>query len=85
MSTKYMQVGVHRWDKSFRRYKKLQERENAGNNHFFSFPPTVHCFGNVYAGKQPMTWKEYCVKYWLKELQESMDSALAAAIQLKYC
>ena len=23
--------------------------------------------------KQPVAWKEYCVEYWLKELQESMD------------
>ena len=22
---------------------------------------------------QPVAWKEYCAKYWLKELQESMD------------
>ena len=26
-----------------------------------------------YVGKQPVAWKEYCVEYWLKELQESMD------------
>ena len=26
-----------------------------------------------YIGKQPVAWKEYCVVYWLKELQESMD------------
>ena len=23
--------------------------------------------------KQPVAWKEYCVQYWLKELQESMN------------
>ena len=22
---------------------------------------------------QPMAWKEYCVEFWLKEFQESMD------------
>ena len=33
---------------------------------------TVHCFDNGYVGKQPVAWKEYCVEYWLKELQESM-------------
>ena len=31
------------------------------------------CFENGYMGKQPVAWKEYCVEYWLKELQESMD------------
>ena len=30
-------------------------------------------FDNGYVGKQPMSWKEYCVEYWLKEFQESMD------------
>ena len=33
----------------------------------------VHCFNNGYVGKQPVAWKEYCVGYWLKELQETMD------------
>ena len=33
----------------------------------------VHCFDNGYVGKQPVAWKEYCMEYWLKELQESMD------------
>ena len=46
----------------------------------------VHCFvilcgkaGNLsivslsYAGKKPVAWKEYCAKYSLKKLQESMD------------
>ena len=33
----------------------------------------VYCFDNGYVGKQPMAWKEYCVEYWLKELQENMD------------
>ena len=32
----------------------------------------VRCFDNVYVGKQPVAWKEYCVEYWLK-VQESMD------------
>ena len=32
----------------------------------------VHCFDNRYVGKQPVAWKELCVKYWLKEPQESM-------------
>ena len=34
---------------------------------------TVHCFDNGYVGKQPLAWKEYCVQYWLKELQEIID------------
>ena len=34
---------------------------------------SVHCFQDGYVGKQPVAWKEYCVEYWLKELQESMD------------
>ena len=38
-----------------------------------SFLTADHCFDNVYVGKQPVAWKEYCVEYWLKELQESMD------------
>ena len=25
----------------------------------------VHCFYNVYVGKQQVVWKEYCAKYWL--------------------
>ena len=33
----------------------------------------VRCFDNSFVGKQPVAWKEYCAKYWLKELQESMD------------
>ena len=33
----------------------------------------VLCFDNGYVGKQPLAWKEYCVEYWLKELQESVD------------
>ena len=33
----------------------------------------VSCFDNGYVGKQPVVWKEYCVEYRLKELQESMD------------
>ena len=33
----------------------------------------AHCFDNGYVGKQPVAWKEYCMEYWLKELQESMD------------
>ena len=37
----------------------------------------VHCFDNGYVGKQPLGWKEYCVEYWLKELQESMDRCTA--------
>ena len=30
-------------------------------------------FENGFVGKQPGAWKEYCMGYWLKELQESMD------------
>ena len=33
----------------------------------------VCCFTNGYVGMQPVAWKEYCAKYWLKELQESTD------------
>ena len=32
----------------------------------------VHRFNNGYVGRQPMTWKEYCREYWLKEHQKSM-------------
>ena len=32
-----------------------------------------NCFDNGYVGKQPVSWKEYCEEYWLKEYQESMD------------
>ena len=34
---------------------------------------TGHSFDNDYVGKQPVAWKEYCMEYWLKEFQESMD------------
>ena len=37
---------------------------------------TVRCFDNGYVGKQPVTWKEYCAKYWSKELQESMETEI---------
>ena len=33
----------------------------------------VRFFDNGHVGKQPVAWKEYCVEYWSKELQESMD------------
>ena len=33
----------------------------------------VLIFDIGYVEKQPVAWKEYCAKYWLKELQESMD------------
>ena len=33
----------------------------------------VRCFDNGYVGKQSVVWEEYCAKYWLKELQESVD------------
>ena len=33
-----------------------------------SFLTAIGCFDNGYVGKQPVAWKEYCVKYWLKEL-----------------
>ena len=35
---------------------------------------TLRCFDNGHVGKQPVAWKEYCAEYWLKELQESMNS-----------
>ena len=34
---------------------------------------SVYCFDKGDVGKQPVVWKEYCVEYWLKELQESKD------------
>ena len=37
-----------------------------------SFLTAVHCFDDDYVG-QPVAWKEYCAKYWLKELQGSMN------------
>ena len=24
----------------------------------------VHCYDDGYVGKQPVAWKEYCVKHW---------------------
>ena len=39
----------------------------------FPLSTAVCCFDNGYVGKQPVAWKEYCVEYWLTELQESMD------------
>ena len=45
-----------------------------------SYLTTACCFDNGYVGKQPVAWKEYCVEYWLKDLQESIDIALAAMI-----
>jgi hypothetical protein len=33
----------------------------------------VCCLDSGYVGKQPVARKEYCVGYWLKDLQESMD------------
>ena len=42
-------------------------------NRIHSSLTVVRCFVNGYVGKQPATWKEYCVENWLKELQESMD------------
>ena len=38
----------------------------------FSFT-AVHCFDNGYVGKQPLTWKEYCAEYWLKEVKGGMN------------
>ena len=32
----------------------------------------VHCFDNAFVEKQSVTWKEHCVEYSYKELQESM-------------
>ena len=46
------------------------------DSHFdriYSSLTAVRSFDNGYVGKQPVAWKEYCVEYWLKELQESMD------------
>ena len=40
---------------------------------FVPLSTTVCCFNNGYVGKQPVPWKEYCMEYWLKELQECMD------------
>ena len=34
---------------------------------------SVRCFKNGYVGKQPVTLKEYCAEYRLKDLQESMN------------
>ena len=35
---------------------------------------TVRCFDNGNMGKQPEASKKYWAEYWLKELQESMDT-----------
>ena len=42
-------------------------------NRIHSSVTAVHCFKNSYVGKHPVAWKEDCLEYWLKELQESMD------------
>ena len=34
------------------------------------------CFDDGYVGKQPVTWKEHCAEYWLKELKENMDRCI---------
>ena len=46
----------------------------------FSSLTAVHCFEDSYMGKHPVAWEEYYADYWLKELQESMNRSLAAAI-----
>ena len=38
----------------------------------------VHYFNDIYVGKHPVTWKEYCVKYWLKESRKACVGVLAA-------
>ena len=42
-------------------------------NRIYSSLTALHCFDSGYVGKQPVTWKEYCMENWLKEVQESMD------------
>ena len=44
----------------------------AGDAHVFS--GFSHTTNNTPFFPKPVTWKEYCAKYGLKELQESMDS-----------
>ena len=47
-----------------------------GDSHYDRFNSSltlVHCFDNGYVGKQPVSWKEYCVEYCLQEFQESTD------------
>ena len=40
---------------------------------FILLSPLSVVFDNGYDGKQPVAWKEYCAKYQLQELPESMN------------
>ena len=40
-------------------------------------PFSTFSFNYGYVGKQPVAWKEYCVEYWFKELQDSTDRCTA--------
>ena len=51
----------------------FQRIDDSHCNRIHSSLTAVHCFDNGYVGKQQVVWKEYCVEYWLKELQETMD------------
>ena len=42
-------------------------------NRIHSSLTAVHCFDHGYVGKQPVACGEYCLEYWYKEFQESMD------------
>ena len=48
-------------------------KANATGFILLSFLNAVHCFDKGYLGKHPVAWKEYCVVYWLKELQGNSD------------
>ena len=47
--------------------------EDSHCNRIHSSLTAVHYFNDNFVGKQPVSWKEYCAEYWLKEFQESMD------------
>ena len=51
----------------------LPEIDSSRHNRIHSSLTAVHGFDDGYVGKQPVACKEYCMGYWFKELQESMD------------
>ena len=59
--------------------------DNSHCNRIHSSLTAVHCLDNGYVRKQPVDWKEYCVEYWLKELQESMDRCTGCHDIIEYC
>ena len=62
---------THRWfDPQLCQFFPMIDGSHCDRIH--SFLTAVKCFNYGYVGKQPVEWKEFCAKYWLKEFQESM-------------